>query len=247
MSDNRALVPRSGVAPAHASASPTVEYNIPEFNYPMGNISNAYTFPSPVAGFANGSSNASGAVVRFDGSACVYMNVNSSTAYTAMTNTNNRALASPSYTFSTSSDQYANILAAQCDRVSNFIFGQLEQLDRSDEDQNDTIVDGISNVIGLVGEPAAYVAVLEAKLLRSDPTVLEPLLLAIATARHKETEAGRVQVLQNYASDTNYRVRRAAIRALGRMDSEAARNALKNISSRNQDGELGRLAAAMLR
>src|SRR5262249_43785171 len=142
----------------------------------------------------------------------------------------NRAVTPPSYTFTTSANQYTKIFSAQCDRVSNFIFGQLEQLDRSDEDQNETVAEGIANIISLVGEPAAYTALFEAGLLKNDPTALEPLLLAIAVARHKETEADRVRVLRRLADDANYRVRRAAVRALGRMTAEVARSALREIS-----------------
>jgi hypothetical protein len=219
-------------------------------NAPFGHASAlrgvGYTNPSQLGSFTIGS-NAPGAVVLFNDSAFVSVSTSSSTACTALTNADNRGLASPLYTFVTSSDQYTKIFSAQCDRVSNLIFGQLEQVDRSDDDQNEAIIDSIANVIALVGEPAAYTALLEARLLQNDPTVLEPLLLAIATARHKETEPARIEVLQRYAGDANYRIRRAAVRALGRMGAEAARNALKEISNRNRGAEIGRLAAALLR
>ena len=187
-------------------------------------------------------------VVVLNNSAFVTVNVNSSTAMGFPTKeAGNRALTPPSYTFVTSVDQYETILSAQCDRVSNYIFGQLEQIDRSDDDQNEAIIGELSNVIGLVGEPAAYTALFEARLLKNDPTILEPLLLALATARHKETEADRVQALYQFANDPNYRVKRAAIRALGRMDAEVAKDALREISRRNKGGELGHYAAALLR
>jgi hypothetical protein len=211
-------------------------------------MSGGYTFGFINASQPIGSTIGSGAVLLIDDSAFVSINASSSsTAFATVTNAYNRAISSPSYTFVTSFDQYAKIFSAQCDRVSNFIFGQLEQIDRSDDDQNEAIVDGIANVIGLVGEPAAYTALLEANILKRDPTILEPLLLGIATARHKDTEAARVQELQRYAGDSNHRVRRAAVRALGRMGTETAKNALKEIRDRNQGAEIGRLAAALLR
>jgi hypothetical protein len=61
-------------------------------------------------------------------------------------------------------------------RVNNYIFGQLERVDRSDQDQNEVVADKIADVINLVGEPAACTALFEAKLLKNEPTVLERLL-----------------------------------------------------------------------
>jgi hypothetical protein len=189
----------------------------------------------------------SGQVVIFDDSAFASVTLTSNTANTAVTRADNRALAAPSYTFVSYADQYTTIFAAQCDRVSNYIFGQLERVDRSDQGQNETIVDAIADVIGLVGEPAAYTALFEARLLKDEPTVLEPLLLAVGSAHHKESEADRVQALNHYADDPNYRVKRAAVRALSRMNTESARNALREISDRNQGKEIGHFATALLR
>src|SRR5438067_1056820 len=95
---------------------------------------------------------APGTVVLFDNSAFASVNLNSSTATGTYSKADNRAPAPPSYTFVTTSQQYMKIFSAQCDRVSNYIYGQLEHLDRSDDDQNEEIVDSIANVIDLVGE-----------------------------------------------------------------------------------------------
>jgi hypothetical protein len=214
-----------------------------------GNDNQGICFSSPysVATSTAGMSSSVNTVVVVNNSTFVSVNLSSSTAYSGVTAADNRTLASPSYTFVARSDQYTKILSAQCDRVSNHIFGQLEHVDRSDQDQNELIVDDIAEVIGLVGEPAAYAALFEAHLLKEDPTVLEPLLLAIGSAHHKESEADRVQALRQYANDADYRIRRAAVRALGRMNTAVARSVLRDISSHNQGSEIGRFAAAMLR
>lgn len=189
-----------------------------------------------------------GTLVLYDGSAIASVVLNSSTANAALTKVDNKPVAPASYTFVTTLDLYEKIFSGQCDRVSNYIFGQLERLDRgSDEDQNEVIIERIADVIDLVGEPAACTTVLEARLLKQDPPMLEPLLLAIGSAQHKETEAGRVQILSQFASDSDYRVKRAAVRALGRMNTEAARRALVEISRHHERTEIGRFAAAMLR
>jgi hypothetical protein len=196
---------------------------------------------------ANSPVAAVGAVVVVDNSAFVSINVNTSTASWGVTKADNRTLAPPSYTFvSSSTDQYTKIFSAQCDRVNNYIFGQLERVDRSDQDQNEVVADGIAGVIDLVGEPAACTALFEAHLLTEEPTILEPLLLAIGSASHKETEAARIAGLRHFANASNYRIKRAAIRALGRMKAPAARQALREIS-KNSQGEIASFAAALLR
>jgi hypothetical protein len=160
---------------------------------------------------------------------------------------NNCPLVPASYTFISTQDRYMNIFSAQCDRVGAFIYNKIDQLDRSDDDYNEVIVDSIADVIDLVGEPAYYTASLEAKILQEDAFAFERLLLAIASARHKETEDNRLQLLQQYAENSDPRVRRAAVRALSRMKSEGARKALQQIAAGADQGELTRLATAFLR
>jgi hypothetical protein len=174
-------------------------------------------------------------------------NLNSSAATGTFIKAGNRALTPPSYTFVTTTDQYMKIFSAQCDRVSAFIHEKLEQLDRSDDDQNEEIVDSIANVIDLVGEPASCTAEMEARLLEDESFIFERLLLAIATAHYKETEAYRLRVLRQYAGNANYLVRRAAVRALGRMDTEGAKRALREISGQKDGGEISHFAAALLK
>ena len=198
---------------------------------------------------AAGSANASslGAVVVVGNLAFISISLNSSTASWEVTKANNGTLAAPSYTFFTNSnDQYLKIFSAQCDRVNNYIFGQLERVDRSDQDQNEVVADSIAGVIDLVGEPAACTALFEAHLLTEEPAILEPLLLAIGSASHKATEPARIAALRQFANASNYRVRRAAIRALGRMKAPAAKQALRDIS-KNSQGEIASFAAAFLR
>ncbi|WP_439375382.1 HEAT repeat domain-containing protein [Bradyrhizobium sp. DASA03120] len=173
--------------------------------------------------------------------------ISSSTATTLLSQAFNRAVASPSYTFLTSFDQYQKIFSGQCDRVHSFIYGQLDNVDQSDDDQNEEVVDCIARVIDLVGEPASCTAVLEAGILKENLSALEPLLLAIGTSRHRDTEYLRAEALHGYAKDPDYRVRRAAVRALGRMKALPAKHALEEISSQKEMGEIALLAAAMLR
>jgi len=185
-------------------------------------------------------------IVLDDDSTLTTFRWTSDTANSAVTWAYNRPVDPPSYTFTTNLDQSMKIFSGQCNRVSNYIYGQLELLDNSNDDQNETVVDCIASVIDLMGEPASYTAVFEARVLKENVSVFEPLLLAIATARHKETEAARIQVLRRFANDSNYRVKRAAVRALGRMNAAAAKNALTEISGQNS-GEIALLAAASLR
>ncbi|SFV17282.1 HEAT repeat domain-containing protein [Bradyrhizobium arachidis] len=173
--------------------------------------------------------------------------VTSSTAATILNEAFNRPVASPSYTFVTSFDQYQKIFSGQCDRVHSFIYGQLDNLDQSDDDQNEEVVDCIARIIDLMGEPASCTAVLEAGLLKENLSAFEPLLLAIGASRHRDTEYLRAHALRGYAKDADYRVRKAAVRALGRMKALPAKQALEEISSQKDTGEIALLAAAMLR
>src|SRR5215467_1125830 len=66
------------------------------------------------------------------------------------------------YAFTSTLDQYSRIFSGQCDRVGAFIYNKLLQLNPSDEDENEAIVDSIADVIDLVGEPASGTAVMEA-------------------------------------------------------------------------------------
>jgi HEAT repeat protein len=178
------------------------------------------------------------------------VNVNNMTAGTVV-QANNRAITSGSstfsYTFTGTYDEYSRIFSSQCNRVGTFIYNQLGQLDRTDEDQNEAIVDSIADVIALVGEPASGTAVLEAGVLKDDWFLFEHLLLGIANADHKDTEAYRLQFLLQYVDDPDYRLKRAAIRALGRMKTEEAKKTLREISTISGGGELAMLATALLR
>ena len=171
-------------------------------------------------------------------------NTGLSNTFTAATN---KATVPASYTFVTTHDHFVKIFSGQCDRVNSFIYDKLEHLERSDDDRNEDIVEDIAFVIDLVGEPASCTAAMEARLLKGEPFMFERLLLAIATARHKETEADRLRVLRQYTDDKDYRIRRAAVRALGRMNTEAAKSALNEIRGREEGKELGHFAGALLR
>lgn len=173
--------------------------------------------------------------------------VNSSTASSVINKAYNRAVAPPSYTFVSSFDQYQKIFSGQCDRVHSYIHGQLDNLDRSDDDQNEEVVDSIARVIDLVGEPASCTAMLEASILKDNPSAFEPLLLAIGSSRHRDTELLRAEMLRRFVQDSDYRVRKAAVRALGRMKSSTAKRALEEVSKRKEMGEVALLAAALLR
>jgi HEAT repeat protein len=210
---------------------------------PSSNTVLGYAYPLQIGGSFT---NTPGTVVVIDDSAFVSINLGSSTTSTAVTKVVNAAAASSSFTVVTTLDQCTRIFSAQCDRVSSYIFGQLERATPSDQDQNEVVANSIAGVIDLVGEPAAYTAVFEADLLRNEPTVLEPLLLGIGSASHKETEGSRAAVLRQFADSSNYRVRRAAVRALGRMNTTPAKDALREIS-KNGQGEISQLAAAFLR
>ncbi|MFT4116548.1 HEAT repeat domain-containing protein [Bradyrhizobium sp.] len=173
--------------------------------------------------------------------------INSSTATVITNQVFNQAISSPSYTFTTSFVQYQQIFSGQCDRVHSFIHGQLDNVDQSDDDQNEEVVDCIAHIIDLIGEPASCTAVFEAGLLKENMSAFEPLLLAIGSSRHRETEYLRAEALHGYAKDVDFRVRKAAVRALGRMKALPAKQALEQISQQKDAGETALLAAAMLR
>jgi hypothetical protein len=160
----------------------------------------------------------------------------------------NFGVAPSSYTLSAVVNMYQKIFSDQCARVSSFIYDNLEQLDRSDDDYNEKIIERIAEAIDLVGEPASYTATIDANILREDHFVFSRLLLAIASSRHRETEAYRLEVLRGYAQNEDVRTRHAAIRALGRMRSDAAKNALREISKQaGQKREVAQFAAAFAR
>ncbi len=152
-----------------------------------------------------------------------------------------------SYTLSTVVNMYKKIFSDQCARVSAFIYDNLQQLDRSDDDYNEKIIERIAEAIDLVGEPASCTAAIDANLLREDHFVFANLLLAIASSRHGETEGYRLKVLRDYAQSEDPRTRRAATRALGRMHTDDAKNALQEISRQAGRSEVSQLAAAYLR
>jgi hypothetical protein len=189
----------------------------------------------------------SGTLFLLDDSAIASVKFDSSTGSAVAAKAYNRAVAPASYTFVTSLDQYQKIFSGQCNRVYNYIHGQLESVDQSEDSQTEMVIDNIANVIDLVGEPASCTAVFEASLLKDNLSIFEPLLLAIGAASHKESEADRANVLSHYTQDSNYSVRRAAVRALGRMSAPAAKKALTEISIQKNSGEIGLLAAAYLR
>jgi hypothetical protein len=178
-----------------------------------------------------------------------FVNLSSGTATTGqpVSPSNTFSVTSPAYTFVGPWFHLERIVSAQCNRVNKLIYSQLEQLDRSDDDRNEDIVDKIASIIDLVGEPASCTAAIEAKLLEDDPFTFERLLLAIATAHHKETEADRLKLLREYAAASDHRIKWAAVRALGRMNTEDARNTLQEISAKHGSTELSYLATALLR
>ena len=188
-----------------------------------------------------------GALMLLDDSAIASVRIDSSTASSVVTQAYNLPAAPPSYTFTSTVEQYEKIFAGQCNRVSNYIYGQLEQIDLSSDDSNEAAADNIAGVIDLVGEPAAFTALLEASLLKDNVSMLEPLLLAVGSVTQKETDQARVDALRQFVDDPNHRIKRAAVRALGRMSSPAAREALTDISHQGSNGEIGLLAAACLR
>jgi hypothetical protein len=142
---------------------------------------------------------------------------------------------------------YKQILSNQCVRASAYICDSLERLDRSDDDYNEGIIERIASAIDLVGEPAYCSAFAEATLLREDRFVFERLLLAVASSRHKETEPYRLEMLRRYAESPDARTRYSAVRALGRMDSAAAKSLLREIASKADHSEVTQMAAAQLR
>ena len=151
-----------------------------------------------------------------------------------------------SYTFVTSNEIYSKIFSAQCARVSAFVAENLERLDRADDDYNENIIELIANVIDLVGEPAYGTVSLEAQVQQRNAFVFERLLCAIAESRHKDTEFYRLELLRNYAEGADFRTKRAAVRALGRMKTDAARAALNEIGHNKSNAELAKLATAYL-
>lgn len=67
-----------------------------------------------------------------------------------------------SYTLSSVVNMYQKIFSDRCARVSAFIYDNLEQLDRSDDNYNEKIIERIAEAIDLVGEPASCTAALDA-------------------------------------------------------------------------------------
>jgi hypothetical protein len=159
----------------------------------------------------------------------------------------NRGLTSPAYTFTTTVAMYRDIFSAQCARVHTLIYENLEQLDHYDDDYNEKIINRITDAIDLVGEPAYCTAFLEARQLRDDRYSFERLLLAIGGSRHRETEGLRLEMLRSYAESSDSRSRRAAVRALGRMDSQSAKSLLRKIGDKADCSEIAQMATALLR
>lgn len=206
-------------------------------------MSTANTYPSN-AGMYYISGGASGRVIGHTTTAATTFDSMGTVTVGA---SNSYSIESASYTFTSTIDQYKRIFSAQCVRVGKFVDQKLEQLDLDDDDKNEDVVDSIAQVIDLVGEPAFGTMLMEARILRGQGFTFERLLLAIASSHHKETEGARLKLLQQYAADFDYRVRRAAVRALGRMDTEGAKKTLTEISSDNAGSEMGRFAGALLR
>lgn len=186
-----------------------------------------------------------GSTVELSGYYTVHRNSNTELA--GSTAAYNKEAPPASYTFITTFDIYQEIFSKQCARVGMFIYDSLEKLDRSDDDNNEEIIEHIANVIDIVGEPAVYTAALEANFLYNNNFAFERLLLAIATSSHKETEAYRLELLRGYADNPDYRTRLAAVRALARMKTDGAKSELQKISSRTERGEIPQMAAALLR
>jgi hypothetical protein len=152
-----------------------------------------------------------------------------------------------SYTFTSSADQYQKIFSAQCSRVGSIINENLHQLDRSDDDYNETLVDQIAKLIDLLGEPAFLTAAMEAGCATDDAFALEPLLLAIASSTHKETENLRLELVKKYAERPDFKTKRAAVRALGRFKSANAKELLREISAKSGRSEIAQMANSLAR
>jgi hypothetical protein len=150
-----------------------------------------------------------------------------------------------SYTFIGSAERYEKIFSAQCSRVGSIINDSLQQLDRTDDDYNETFVDEIARLIDLMGEPAFFTAALEAKCFANDTVSLEPLLLAIATARNKETEEMRLELVKTFAERSDFKAKRAAVRALGRFNSVGAKALLRDISANSGRSEIALMASSL--
>jgi hypothetical protein len=150
------------------------------------------------------------------------------------------------YRFTSNQNNYIEILSRQCARVGSFIYEQLQQLDRRDEDHNDKIVERISSVIELIGEPAFMTAYLESRTLIHDRFLFSKLLLAIAQSRDSFTENDRVEILRKYLSSADYRIRNIAVRALGEMNTDKSKEVLRAVSEGDR-GELGHVATGLLR
>ncbi len=147
--------------------------------------------------------------------------------------------------WATTSEHYEKIFSAQCVRVGADIEDQLGNLDRSDDDCDEVVVDYIARIIDLVGEPAFLTAAVEAKCRANDPSTLEPLLLALATAKHKQTEGMRLDFVKDFAERPEYKVRRAAVRALSRFNSAQSKSVLKQIGLSSEQSEIGKMASAL--
>ena len=157
----------------------------------------------------------------------------------------NQGTAPVGVTFTTTLWMYQKIMSEQCVRTSSLIFESLGQLDYENDDYNEQVVERIADAIDLVGEPAYCTALLEARHLQ-DRFAFGYLLLGIASSKSKETETHRLRTLCGYTEDSDYRTRRAAVRALGRMGAAGAKQALREISENAAHGEIAQMARAFL-
>ncbi len=149
------------------------------------------------------------------------------------------------YAFMSSAEQYEKIFSAQCSRIGSVINDRLQNLDRADDDYNESIIDYIARIIDLVGEPAFLTAAVEARCAEDNAAMLEPLLLAIASAKHKESEGMRLDAIKNFAERSDFRTQRAAVRALSRFNSPNSKALLKQIGANYNQSEIGKMATAL--
>jgi hypothetical protein len=153
----------------------------------------------------------------------------------------------PSASSSTAlTDHLLRILEDQTARFSSSITKTLSDQTKRELSSEDA-VSTIARQIELLGETGYFAAYLEAHALKPGTPSFESLLLAIATADHRDTEAVRVRLLRKLAFSSNGAGTRSAVRALGQMNSQLAKHALREIAEKSANLESARLASSYLK
>ena len=98
----------------------------------------------------------------------------------------------------------------------------------------------------MLGETGYCAAAAEANSMRRGSRAYETLLLAIAASSDVYTETLRVNLLRSLALSANVKGNRAAVRALGQMQTSEAKEALRDASKGSKNLEASRLACAYL-